>query len=263
MDSLPRDRMPKSPGPRREAGAFAGFVLLDAPQWDPDRFCDDWGREWQTPVDWACKDGTLIGEIDGMTAAVSLMPAPVPGGEAERNAATNYLWPQAAETARNHVAHLLVAVLPRGGPALEAGQLFVQLGSTCLAQPHALGFYASGTVFEPGFYREAAGVIRSGDLPLLNWVFIGLCRTRAGVCAYTSGMTAFGKREMEVLNSQAAPEELRDFLLDIVHYVLSGDVTLQDGETIGFSAEQKLPITLSEGMLAEGDSLKIAYLPAD
>ena len=41
--------------------------------------------------------------------------------------------------------------------------------------------------------------------------------------------------------------------------ILSDDVTLQDGETIGFSEEQKLAITLSEGIALDGMTLKLEY----
>ena len=57
----------------------------------------------------------------------------------------------------------------------------------------------------------------------------------------------------------ADPRELRDFLLNLVCYVLDEDVVLRDGETIGFSAQQKLPIVRSKGVSLDGDTLKIAY----
>jgi len=62
-----------------------------------------------------------------------------------------------------------------------------------------------------------------------------------------------------VLDYQATPAELRDFLIDISGYVVEYNVTLKDGETIGFTAEQKLPITRSEGVYVKGDSLKIKF----
>ena len=37
------------------------------------------------------------------------------------------------------------------------------------------------------------------------------------------------KEEMEVLQADAKPEELRNFLLDIVYYVLDGNATLHAG----------------------------------
>lgn len=82
-------------------------------------------------------------------------------------------------------------------------------------------------------------------------------------CPYTYGMDVFGKEEMEVLNTDAEPEELRDFLASLASYVLACDVTLQDGETIGFSADDKHTITRSPGVSLpeEQMTLKIGYEP--
>ena len=64
---------------------------------------------------------------------------------------------------------------------------------------------------------------------------------------------------MEVLDSQADAQTLHGFLSDIANYVITEDVVLRDGETIGFDQEQKLPIAKSEGIAVEGDSLKIGF----
>lgn len=102
--------------------------------------------------------------------------------------------------------------------------------------------------------------MKSDDmLPLLNLVHFGLIRTENGMGAYTYGLRAFGKDEIEILDSQASPSELRDFLIEISGYILEQDVTLRDGETIGFSAEQRLSITRSAGVYVNGDSLKIQF----
>ena len=53
-----------------------------------------------------------------------------------------------------------------------------------------------------------------------------------------------------MLNTDAEPEELRDFLASLASYVLACDVTLQDGETIGFSADDKHTIIRSPGCLS-------------
>lgn len=42
-------------------------------------------------------------------------------------------------------------------------------------------------------------------------------------------------------------------------YVVKQDVTLRDGETVGFSAGQKLPITRSAGVSLDGMTLKLGY----
>lgn len=53
--------------------------------------------------------------------------------------------------------------------------------------------------------------------------------------------------------------ELYEFLIDIANYVITCDVKLNDGETIGFSAEQKLPITVTKGVVFEEDTIKIEF----
>ena len=69
----------------------------------------------------------------------------------------------------------------------------------------------------------------------------------------------FGKDEMEVLDADAEPSELRDFLASLVSYVLEYEVILNDGETIGFSEDDKHVITRSEGVSLPGITLKIEF----
>ena len=102
-------------------------------------------------------------------------------------------------------------------------------------------------------------MMKQGMFPLFNLVWFGLYRIDKGFSGYTSGLAALGKDEIEVIDSQANPNDLATFLSDIANYVLEYDVTLKDGETIGFSAEQKLPITRSRGVMVQGMSLKIGF----
>lgn len=247
---------------QRKTGPFASFVLLSSVSWDAEKFRADLLADWgvSCPTD-SCDEsrGNLVFEVDGMTVAVGLMPAPVPDGEAEHNAATNYLWPEAVEVTKMHQAHLLVAILGGEERALDAGQLWVKATAACCKQENVLGVYACGTVFQPEYYLAAAEAIREEELPIYNWVYFGLYATEAGMNAYTYGLDAFGKDEMEVLNTSAKPGDLRDYLFDIVYYVLSENVVLNDGETIGFTEEQKLPITRSESTVLDGMTLKIGY----
>ena len=66
--------------------------------------------------------------------------------------------------------------------------------------------------------------------------------------------------ELEILNNTHEPTDLHTFLCNISDYLISQNITLQDGETIGFSAEEKLAITRSPAVagMAE-ETLKIAY----
>lgn len=247
-------------------GVFLGFVLLEKAHWDKGRLIADLKAEWDIDVPEEDKDDrkdngdSLVFEAGDMIAAVSLMHGPVPGGEAEDNAENNYMWPDAVKAAQSHAAHIMVTVLGKETDVRLRGQFFVKLAAACCRQPGVLGVYTSGVVFEPSFYADMAGVMKEGELPLNNWIWFGLHRREGGVCGYTYGMDVFGKEELEVLDADADPLAVREFLVSLAGYVIGSDVTLNDGETIGFSQGDRHRITRSPGVaLPDQPTLKVSF----
>lgn len=249
---------------RAEGGTFLAFVLLAEPVWDADRFRRDLRDQWGIPCMTEAREdeeggSTLVFAVDGMTAAVGLIPAPVPRGEAVERAKCNYLWGEAVEAAGAHRGQIAVTVLAEECDPREAARLEVKLVCAACRQEGVLGIYANGTVYDPDFYLGYGGLLREEELPLPDLVWVGLYRDEEGLNAYTAGLSAFGKDELEVISSGAAPGELRSFLYDVADYVIAQDAVLFDGETIGTSEEEKLPITRSAGVWHDGMTLKIRY----
>ena len=250
-----------------QKGSFAGFILLSRGKWDKEQFIRDMKEKWDITVkeDEDKSDDTVVFDVGDMIAAVSLFPFPIPDGEAEINAENNYMWPDAVNAAREHRAHIMVAVLGKEENIFERGKLFTKLTAACCRQKYAAGVYTSGVVFEPRFYEGFADMMQNDELPIFNWIWFGLYRSEGGMNAYTYGMDVFGKDEMEVLDADAQPDDLRNFLASLVSYVLEGDVELHDGETIGFAANDKHTITRSPGVSLpeEQMTLKISWEPSD
>ena len=252
-------------------GSFAGSVLLSKAEWDKEQLIRDLREEWgivdeepdEGDEDVENSDDAVVMRVGGMMLIVTLFHGHIPDNEAEINAENNYMWPEAVEVAKAHKAHIMVAVLGEEEKLLERGKLFTKAMAVCCKQKYATGVYTSGVVFEPRFYEGLADMLKKDELPIFNWVWFGLYRSEGGLNGYTYGMDVFGKEEMEVLNTDAEPEELRDFLASLASYVLACDVTLQDGETIGFSADDKHTITRSPGVSLpeEQMTLKIGYEP--
>ena len=254
-------------------GSFAGSVLLSKAEWDKEQLIRNLREEWgivdeepdEGDEDDENSDDAVVMRVGGMMLIVTLFHGHIPDNEAEINAENNYMWPEAVEVAKAHKAHIMVAVLGEEEKLLERGKLFTKAMAVCCKQKYATGVYTSGVVFEPRFYEGLADMIKEDELPIFNWVWFGLYRSEGGLNGYTYGMDVFGKEEMEVLNTDAEPEELRDFLASLASYVLACDVTLQDGETIGFSADDKHTITRSPGVSLpeEQMTLKISYEPTE
>ena len=252
-------------------GSFAGSVLLSKVEWDKEQLIRDLREEWgivdeepdEGDEDDENSDDAVVMRVGGMMLIVTLFHGHIPDNEAEINAENNYMWPEAVEVTKAHKAHIMVAVLGEEEKLLERGKLFTKAMAVCCKQKYATGVYTSGVVFEPRFYEGLADMLKKDELPIFNWVWFGLYRSEGGLNGYTYGMDVFGKEEMEVSNTDAEPEELRDFLASLASYVLACDVTLQDGETIGFSADDKHTITRSPGVSLpeEQMTLKIGYEP--
>ena len=254
-------------------GSFAGSVLLSKAEWDKEQLIRNLREEWgivdeepdEGDEDDENSDDAVVMRVGGMMLIVTLFHGHIPDNEAEINAENNYMWPEAVEVTKAHKAHIMVAVLGEEEKLLERGKLFTKAMAVCCKQKYATGVYTSGVVFEPRFYEGLADMLKEDELPIFNWVWFGLYRSEGGLNGYTYGMDVFGKEEMEVLNTDAEPEELRDFLASLASYVLACDVTLQDGETIGFSADDKHTITRSPGVSLpeEQMTLKISYEPTE
>ena len=241
-----------------------GFVLLKNTTFRTEQFISDLKREWQLTIDSVEGDyESFILSIDGFMCVFGMMPAPIPNQEAQDRAKGNYYCSDAVKIATEHGAHLMVTVANQNGAsALTTMTLYSKLIATCLKQSTATGVYTTGTVYSAEFYRQVAQqYLSSNQIPVMIWVYIGLGQTQQGNQLYTHGMQKFGKDEMEILNSQVDMKTLHTSLTTMCSYIISSDLTLQDGETIGFSANQKWQITKSKSVYAPCDeSLKIEII---
>ena len=247
------------------SSAFTGFVLLNEAKFDREKFLKDLKEDWKVTLDLGDdsenkEKDMLVGNINDIMVAVALMPAPIPNNEAAESAKTNYRWPDAIKVAEEHKAHILVSLL--GEPDLiDGAKLYTKIISALTKQENCTGINMLGTVLNPDMYRDFTRYYEENDMfPVENMIFIGLYGSEEEkINAYTYGMEGFGKKELEILSSSQSPEDVYYFLQGVADYVITSDVILQDGETIGFSAEQKIPISQSKGIAVNGITLKLGY----
>lgn len=254
----------------KQAGQFCAFVLLKEKEWNPKAFEKQFEQEWGFTLEEGDSEknsqeleehtgfgvDARIYEVEGMRLILGYMDFAVPEEEAEYHAQFNYMWKDAVEITKTHSAHMIVTVMGDGAPQ-EKGVLYTKAITTLCRQENVVGVYANSVVYEPKFFVAMSELLENNQLPIFNLIWFGLGRSEDGTSGYTCGLNCFGKDEIEVINSKQTPAELRDFLINIADYVVSEDVILHDGETIGLTAEQRLRIVRSEGVNVEGWSLKI------
>lgn len=257
-------------------GSFVNFVLLDEAEFDKQQLIADLKAQWDIDAiedddeddsedsddDKAKSEDILLFEHEGMRGVVMILRGPIPNDEAVLHAHNNFMWPEAEEVAQKHKAHLLVTVLgdDDDDELMNRAIFHTKLTAACCAQKHATAVDFAGCVVSNEVYAKMANFIKDDELPLFNWIWFGLHKTEEGFNAYTYGMGVFGKKNMEVSSPDASPEELRNFMINMAHYVIDTDAELEDGQTIGFSPTDKHSITLSKGIaLPDEMTLKVSF----
>ena len=206
------------------------------------------------------KSEALVIRQGKMFVAISYMPCKVPQKDIMYAAENNYMWPDAHKAAKQHKAHILIAVVGQESELMDRAMVFAKVAAACCALKSVSAVFFNNVIIQKEFYADMANLMKDDILPLNNWIWFGLYKNKNGLCAYTYGLDLFGKEEIEVLDAACEPAQLRDFIYDLANYVIAYDVTLQDGETIGFSATDKHAITRSDGVALPGQqTLKVEF----
>lgn len=204
-------------------------------------------------------DSVATFKIENEIVAVAFMPAPIPHEELESVIAYNYLYKNSKEELSTLKTHAIVSVMGSNADNVERFKILTKVNASILrTADNSLGIYqGSQTLLLPkNLYLDFADFLLEDMLPIQLWVYIGIINDEKS-SVYTYGMKEFGKSEVEIINSTMTGGELYDFLLQILNYIIESDVTLNDGETIGLSAEQKIKIKKSKAIYLDGDSLKL------
>ena len=243
--------------------AILGMVLLDdSNSFDLKVTVNELRTRWKLKVnDNDSEEKGAVLEINEYRIAIMHIPAAIPEGEVERTAKYNYFWENGVEETSKHKGHIVLSIINAGKNPVQENLLYSKIASAVMNNSRAIGIYIGGRtlVIKKDFYQANVESMSEEDLPLYNWVYFGLRKENGKQSIYTYGLSDFGKKEMEIIESENSIEELNEMMFNLAHYVIAFNVTLKDGETIGISAEQKLKISESKGKFLEGKTLKIEY----
>lgn len=235
-----------------------GFILFKDTDCNYEEIKKNLKKDWNIDINSEVKESSVVFNVGNTMVALSFIETPVPNGEAEANAKNNIFWENGVEKTSEHKAHMIVAITGGKDP-VKSAKLFVKVASSILKLKNTIGIYKNPTVIPSDFYIEVADELREDSFPVLDVVYIGMYRSDDGICGYTEGLEYFGKKEIEIIDTDVEVLELYEFLIDIANYVITCDAKLSDGETVGFSPEQKLPISISKGVALKQDTVKIEF----
>ena len=217
---------------RNYTGSFCGFVLLRNAGYDLQALTNRLQCQWEIAplvfgdMEQSVPMSDVMLDVPGAMVTVSLMEGPVPDGEAEV-AASHAVWHKAKEMVHQHKAHLMIAVLPNEMTAVEAGKLYCKIVSAASDDDNALAVYTSGTIMEPIQFRQTTMHTTHDSIPLDNLVFVGTYTQGDTNGGYTVGMDAFGKDELEIVQSCEAEETIYGVLHEATRMILAEEQPAQ------------------------------------
>jgi len=240
-----------------------GMVLLEDPNsFDLKKTVNELRTKWKLKVnDKDADDKAAVLVIGGYNVAIANIPATIPEREVEKTAEYNYFWENGVEESSKHKGHIVLSIMNAGKNAVQENLLYSKIAYAVMNNSKALGIYIGGRtlVLKKDFYKANVEMMSEENLPLYNWIYFGLRKENGKQSVYTYGLADFGKKEMEIVESENSIEELNEMMFNLAHYVVAFDMVLKNGETIGITAEQKLKITESKGKFLDGKTLKIEY----
>lgn len=239
------------------------IMLSDKQSFSSEDMFDDYEKHYGAiAVEKETCEGSMSFLLDGETVFIIYVDVPIPLGDIEGTAKYAYNWQNALEQTKMHEAHIILSISSGSDEFIKRFKLFTNLVCSLLRTTDAIGVHIgeqSLLIRKKDYLTEAAKML-DNYLPLNLWVYFGLRTTEKGQSGYTYGLSAFAKTEMEVLYSSKTLNEIRKFLFSIAHYVLEYNVFFSDGQTCGFTQNEKIKIKLSKGHFVEGESFKLLYL---
>jgi len=102
--------------------------------------------------------------------------------------------------------------------------------------------------------------IKANALPIGNWLFFGLTKTKKGNAGFTIGLKDFGYREFEILASSKSLGDMYILFYNTSHYVIERGIVFRNKETFGYTKTQKLPIRIKKSAVTRDKKVVlIAY----
>lgn len=197
--------------------------------------------------------------IEDEKVFIAFMPIPIPMGDIEGTAQYAYNWTNVLDDLNGFSGHSVVSVRSGTKPTVERFKLLSKVLHSILTTSNSIGIYqgSQSLLIPKQQYIDGAEELKNDEVPISLWVYIGIRKSDKGNSVYTYGLNEFGKNEMEIVNSKLSLEELYDFISNVSAYVISNNVTFRHGETLGYTADQKIKITLSKGEFVNGQTLKL------
>lgn len=173
---------------------------------------------------------------------VTLMPYPVPKGEADDAAARSISsFRKGGFTVPPHLGHLVVATMGEETKTAVGLARHTQIVAAVTKVSKAVGVYEgnAGATHEPNFY---VGVASDATYPTMLWNGVSMARTPERIELLSLGMGQLELPDLLLVAPASEGNAALEFFFDLLAYVASRGTRIPAGETVGRDGAEKLTV---------------------
>jgi len=216
-------------------------------------------------TDKTAKNSVATFESGGRTLMLTAMPVPIPQPEVDEAAEVSWMWTDAAAEVKTQKAHAIAVAVPGQNAIAEALGVSRLLAAAALSSD-SVGVYwgGGGQVHKPAFFIDAVKDFDGAEsLPAMVWVGLRISgRSAKGPFTLTTqGMTPFGHKELEIIDTKMPVGDLRMMTYGIIDYLLKSGPVLKDGNTFGASATEKFKVEHTTSKFRDGEPVVRLHVP--
>lgn len=249
-------------------GAISMVLLESDLELDGQAFFDDFAERWagdesNTPAPAGLDMGEGVSFNVGEASVIAMMmQTPIPWSTLEAPCGTSVLWKNATEEIQRHKVHVIITVIG-STDAIASSVLLTQATVSLMEVTSAMGVYwcNASMVIPRSIFNDFAAEVMPHGPPLYIWVNfrVGMQDARRS-SGFTVGMHALDHREFTATGAKEPPVELRDRFVGLCEFVLKNGPVINDGDTIGEDAHEKIRVVYGESEFGhEEEVMKLVY----
>lgn len=206
-------------------------------------------------------DEPVVFSLEGAEAFVVTIPLPLPGPEIEAAAERSWHWPGAEIALSGHKAHAVVTVAsPKAASRLDQTLRLTRVVAAVARSDNAAAVYwsSAGLVHEPADFLDEIESAGEDYVPVMLWVSLNPFKTKNRKHMATHGLKELGHLEIEAELEGLLADRLLEFLPDLIAYVVSSGARIEDGSTVGSSADEKFRIRIKKSLRGDEQVMFVA-----
>jgi hypothetical protein len=180
----------------------------------------------------------------GGTAFIAAIEVPVPKGEAEGGVRFSVSALGTGWTLPPHKAHLIVTLQKATPPGLASLSCFTSLLAAVAEASHAVGIYwgGAGATHDASFFIATAH--EPGIVPrIMLWSGLSVAHESDGRLSLLSlGMKQLDLPDLLLVAPKDAGSDALTTFFDLLAYVAERGEPLPEGDTVGHTAQERLPV---------------------